>query len=711
MRFFRNKTNLNIAKAKTIQNRKLADMGILNDLNPVNPDKTVLNFSKFSLSSRLKTLLAFGLDFGLPISKLNFFHYFLKFEELYNSLSRDSVIANDQCLEFKNRLQSIANKYFYNFSAFKIFSAIVTKSDISILKSLGRNKEIIVTRPDKGRGVVLLDKDKYVEKMNNIISDETKFSEIKEPIQVYSLRVEDKINNFLRKLKNMYLLNEQTYKSLFVTGSGPGILYGLPKTHKSDFAVSYHLRPIFAAYNCASYKLSKFLVPVLSPFTTNDYTVDNSFTFCQKISAVQNADNLFMTSFDVENLFTNIPLHETITICLDYLFPDDSSNVLGLSRKLFKTLLELSVLNSFFLFNSKLFRQTEGLGMGLPLGPTFANIFMSFNEQIWLNECPEHFKPIFYTRYIDDTFVHFKDKSHYKLFLDYLNSKNKNIKFTVETESSNSLSFLDVSVSRLNNKFITSVYRKPTFSGQGISFFSFTPFLFKLNAIKTLIFRSYTICSSYHAMHSEFDFLRNFFISNGFPSNLISSVIRNFLNKRQDPQNFTVSHNDNPVRYYVFPYFGPQSDKLKNELLTLLNKYVTDFSFKIILVNNFKIGSFFNYKDRLPLCSRSSVVYKFNCSLCEAMYVGSTSRTLCIRTAEHKGISSRTGRRLAVPPHSAVRLHAEEVHDAPVRSEDFTILDSSNNPVSLRILESFYIYKMKPKLNETNSVFPLNMVG
>ena len=95
------------------------------------------------------------------------------------------------------------------------------------------------------------------------------------------------------------------------------------------------------------------------------------------------------------------------------------------------------------------------------------------------------------------------------------------------------------------------------------------------------------------------------------------------------------------------------------------------------------------------------------------MYVGSTSRTLCIRTAEHKGISSRTGRRLAVPPppHSAVRLHVEEVHDAPVRSEDFTILDSSNNPVSLRILESLYIYKMKRKLNETNSAFPLNMVG
>ena len=94
-------------------------------------------------------------------------------------------------------------------------------------------------------------------------------------------------------------------------------------------------------------------------------------------------------------------------------------------------------------------------------------------------------------------------------------------------------------------------------------------------------------------MHSEFDFLRNFFVSNGFPSNLISSIIRNFLDKQKDPQNFTVSNSDNPVRYYVFIHLDPKSGKLKNELLTLLQKYVTDFSFKIILVSNFKIGSIF----------------------------------------------------------------------------------------------------------------------
>ena len=224
---------------------------------------------------------------------------------------------------------------------------------------MGSNKEIIVIWPDKGRGVVLLDKDKYVEKLCRIISDKIKFSGIKEPIQVYSMRVEDKIINFLSKLKNVSFEWTNLQKSFYYLFR-PWHSLRFAQSHKADFADSYHLRPIFAAYNCASYKLSKFLVPVLSPFATNDYTVDNFFTFCQKISAVQNANNLSMTSFDVENLFTNIsgPLHETITICLDYLFPDGSSNVLGLSRKLFKILLELSVLNLFLLFNSKLFRQT-----------------------------------------------------------------------------------------------------------------------------------------------------------------------------------------------------------------------------------------------------------------------------------------------------------------------------------------------------------------
>ena len=152
----------------------------------------------------------------------------------------------------------------------------------------------------------------------------------------------------MRKLKNLSLLSDDIYEQLYLTGSGPGILFGAPKIHKPNFSTEFPLRPIFAAYNTASYKLAKFFVTTLSPLTTNDYTIENSFSFVNSISQVNNADKLYMVSFDIENLFTNIPVYETIEICLKYLFPASNSVVLGLSKDFFKTLLENSVLNSFF---------------------------------------------------------------------------------------------------------------------------------------------------------------------------------------------------------------------------------------------------------------------------------------------------------------------------------------------------------------------------
>ena len=158
-----------------------------------------------------------------------------------------------------------------------------------------------------------------------------------------------------------------------------------------------------------------------------------------------------MSSFDVSNLFTNVPLDETINICLDSFYTGSNDTIIiGLPRNLFKQFLELSVKNSFFVFNSKLYKQLDGVGMGLPLGPSFANIFMCHHERVWLRDCPVAFRPVFYKRYVDDTFVLFKHKNHVPLFLNYINSQHRNINFTYETENNNIISFLDVKVERSN---------------------------------------------------------------------------------------------------------------------------------------------------------------------------------------------------------------------------------------------------------------------
>ena len=159
--------------------------------------------------------------------------------------------------------------------------------------------------------------------------------------------------------------------------------------------------------------------------------------------------------------------------------------------------------------------------MGLPLGPTFANIFLCKWEKIWLNYCPTEFTPLLYKRYLDDTFLVFKSPDHIEKFKNYLNSRHENIKFTSEVETNNKLAFLDVNVHKEENIFQTSVYRKKTFTGLGISYFSFDVLKFKSNAIRTLLFRAFKISSNYKLFHNEIEFLKSFFKNNGFPTNTI----------------------------------------------------------------------------------------------------------------------------------------------------------------------------------------------
>ena len=144
--------------------------------------------------------------------------------------------------------------------------------------------------------------------------------------------------------------------------------------------------------------------------------------------------------------------------------------------------------------------------MGSPLGPTLANVFLCFHEKTWLDNCPLEFKPLLYRRYVDDTFVLFKNEDHAAQFLEYLNDRHQNIRFTMELENENKLAFLDLLIEKGNNKFESSVFRKKTFSGLGISFFSYCSHKFKINAIKTLLHRAFHLCSTYQYLDNEFQF-------------------------------------------------------------------------------------------------------------------------------------------------------------------------------------------------------------
>ena len=161
------------------------------------------------------------------------------------------------------------------------------------------------------------------------------------------------------------------------------------------------------------------------------------------------------------------------------------------------------------MFDGIIYQQIDGVAMGSPLGPSLANAFLAHYEQIWLNDCQDEFKPVYYKRYVDDIFVLFWSPHHLGKFNEYLNTKHANIKFTGEKEVNGSLPFLDVLILQNMEGFTTTVYYKPTLNGVYSNFNSFIADEYKYGLIFTLFFLIFSIVLDFSKFHEEVNYLKD----------------------------------------------------------------------------------------------------------------------------------------------------------------------------------------------------------
>ena len=117
------------------------------------------------------------------------------------------------------------------------------------------------------------------------------------------------------------------------------------------------------------------MVPTLNPLTKNEYTFKDSFQFPGDIC--EQVPTLFMGSLDVDSLFTNIPLDEIVDICVIQLF-ENTDTVEVFTKSELKQLICLATKESYFTFKSLLYKQIDGVAVGLPLGSCLANAFLSY---------------------------------------------------------------------------------------------------------------------------------------------------------------------------------------------------------------------------------------------------------------------------------------------------------------------------------------------
>jgi len=287
------------------------------------------------------------------------------------------------------------------------------------------------------------------------------------------------------------------------------------------------------------------------------------------------------------------------------------------------------------------------------------------------------------------------------LTLASFNSYHPRLKFTYEIEKDHTLNFLNTSVIRTDNgSLLTNWYRKPTFSGRYINFYSCHPYQYKLNTIINLV--DHAILLSHEKFHTgNLSIIKSILKNNCYPENIVNKVVSkrlkflkyNKLKCTNDCSNENVESFNNVL---TLPYIHNISEDIKRSLRNILDvRFTIPKKLDIII----KKG-----KDRLESQRVTEIVYKINCKNCEKVYIGQTKRHLATRINEHKkNINNSSGNFSVVTDHRLTFNH------------DFdwlkpNILHKERNRKKREIAEMFYIKKFDNNINLQKDTENLNSI-
>ena len=136
--------------------------------------------------------------------------------------------------------------------------------------------------------------------------------------------------------------------------------------------------------NTSAYNLSAYLANILSPLTgKSEYRVTDSAHFVSTVGNETILDNEFMLSFDVEPLFTNVPIDAAVQAALQKLENDPSlTDRTTLTPAQIADLLTFVLRSTHFQYNGSIYEQKDGPAMGSPVSAVIANLCLeSFEEQ------------------------------------------------------------------------------------------------------------------------------------------------------------------------------------------------------------------------------------------------------------------------------------------------------------------------------------------
>lgn len=448
-------------------------------------------------------------------------------------------------------------------------------------------------------------------------------------------------------------------------------LYGLPKVHKPG----NKMRPIVSNIDSPTYKIAKWLVSEFNKLKTpNGLYVKNTYDFVDRIKDLHLQKDEVLVSFDVISLYPNIPIPEALQTIDEWL---DSCDISDEKAATYSNLTKMCMEQNAFIFNKNIYKLTHGTSMGNPLSCFVSNVFMGAMEYALLQKQK---LPRIWLRYVDDIFAVLKPED-INPTLDIINSQYNSIKFTVEIENNNRIPFLDLNLTRTNNRIDINIYRKPTNTNRYITNDSYSTNAHKMAVFNSLIYRMCKLPLSPNNFINELEHIKNIAHINGFYKSDIDNILRKHSHKLEINNLTTLNSTTSDTQLIPFNYIPQITNKLKS----IYKKQ----NLQLVFNNNNKLQNLLhNPKDKIETNNKSGI-YKITCNNCDKIYIGQTKRSIITRFKEHRAhiIYNR-------PSKSAVANHAiSNNHNIDI--DNLTLIKHITNKNQLDAWESIHIFKNK----------------
>ena len=552
----------------------------------------VVNLSNKPLDNDTKCALGYGLNFGIS----NRYVDCVDIAKSFTNLEKYGDIANDDINMCKGIVYGCMAKSFYLNVPLRFMVAY---------QNLKKDNDLHITKGDKANVVVVMNRVDYVSKITDLLNDRQTYEKLRsDPLHNVN-------SNFNKKLK--LILNGQNDLIKKFSSQCPRLpyLYGLVKTHKPNNPI----RPIVSSVGSVCYKLSKWLVKVLTPLVGNisGTSILNNVDFVNRLCSLNINFEFKMVSFDVVSLFTKVPVDDL----LDFLKDELENFDMPISPSKILDLIKLCIKDCKFSFDSNFYKQKFGMAMGNPLSPVLSNLYMEFFEAKILSRILP--RNIYWFRYVDDIFCIWPKSENLQNFLAALNNLVPSIRFTLEEEENCILPFLDVCVHRDFRSFKFDIFRKPTNICSYIHFYSNHETKIKKSVFSGMFLRALRICSP-EFMENEIQKIYEIAVNLKYPNYLIDSALR--------AARKIFYSNDDKIPFSTKNILSLPFHINFNGIPRILKMFGVNVVFRYCNIKSFIIKN--SPGDEL------GCIYKVPCNVCNKQYIGQTGKDLSVRLKQHK---------------------------------------------------------------------------